>query len=115
MRCHGLLAGARVWITRSSRQRQLVHLFESGNSGGGGAMSSERSELIATISACADALHGLAIDGLDGREAAEQLLALDALAGRFTALSARLVPAVEADGWWAVSGARSIASWLSTA
>lgn len=78
-------------------------------------MSSERSELIATISACADALHGLAIDGLDGREAAEQLLALDALAGRFTALSARLVPAVEADGWWAVSGARSIASWLSTA
>jgi hypothetical protein len=77
-------------------------------------MSIERSALVATITACADSLAELSVDDLAGREAAEQLLALDALAGRLTALSARLVPVVEADGWWAVSGARSIASWLST-
>ena len=30
------------------------------------------------------------------------------LAGRLTAIAARVVPVVEADGWWALDGARSI-------
>jgi len=36
-----------------------------------------------------------------------------ALAGRLTAIAARVVPVVEADGWWAVDGARSITTWVA--
>ncbi|RHA40122.1 HNH endonuclease signature motif containing protein [Cellulomonas rhizosphaerae] len=52
---------------------------------------------------------------LDGCEAAQQFLALDQVAGRITALAARRLPVVEADGWWATDGSRTVASWVSSA
>ena len=50
---------------------------------------------------------------LDGRDAARQLLELEKLAGRITTLAARRIAVVEADGFWAVDGARTLTSWVS--
>jgi hypothetical protein len=36
-----------------------------------------------------------------------------ALAGRLSAIAARVVPVVESDGWWALDGARSITTWVA--
>ena len=41
---------------------------------------------------------------LDGREAGQQFARADRLIGRITALTARRLPVVEADGWWAAEG-----------
>ncbi|RHA43527.1 DUF222 domain-containing protein, partial [Cellulomonas rhizosphaerae] len=76
-------------------------------------MGIERSELIATIRACVDQLADLPVDDLAGRDAAEQLLELDCLAGRITGLTAQVVRVVELDGWWGLGGARSLSSWLA--
>ncbi len=48
-----------------------------------------------------------------GAEATEVVREALGLAGRLTAIAARMVPAVEADGWWALDGARSVTSWVA--
>ncbi|WP_028049110.1 HNH endonuclease signature motif containing protein [Cellulomonas sp. URHD0024] len=36
-----------------------------------------------------------------------------ALAGRLSAVAARAMPIVEADGWWSLEGARSVTTWVA--
>lgn len=52
---------------------------------------------------------------LEGRAATDALVQVLVAAGRLQAVAASLVPAVEADGWWALGGARSLTSWLAGA
>jgi len=67
------------------------------------------------LTAAVDALTEPLRTRLDGPQAAATLLRIDGLAGRLTAVAASLVPTVEADGWWAVGGARSSVAWLAGA
>ncbi|GEL93895.1 HNH endonuclease signature motif containing protein [Cellulomonas composti] len=65
-----------------------------------------------------DALAGLVPDAgtrVDGRAATDAVVALVAAAGRLIAIAASLLPVVEAEGWWALRGARSITTWLAVA
>ncbi|WP_456826850.1 hypothetical protein, partial [Cellulomonas sp. P5_E12] len=50
---------------------------------------------------------------LEGEAAAEVVREALAVAGRLSAIAARMVPVVEADGWWTLDGARSITTWLA--
>jgi len=50
---------------------------------------------------------------LEGAVAVEVVREALAVAGRLSAIAARVVPVVEADGWWSLEGARSITSWVA--
>jgi hypothetical protein len=78
-------------------------------------MAISSNDLIEAMRVAVDLLAELDPRELDGHEAAQQFLALDQVAGRVTALAARRLPVVEADGWWAAQGARTVASWVSSA
>ena len=62
------------------------------------------------LAALADPASELRVEGAD---AALVVIGSLAAAGRLSAIAARSVPVVEADGWWALRGARSITSWLA--
>ncbi|SFB20325.1 protein of unknown function, partial [Cellulomonas marina] len=49
---------------------------------------------------------------VEGQGAVEAVAAALRLAGRLEAVAAALLPVVEADGLWAVAGARSLAGWV---
>ncbi|WP_426594142.1 DUF222 domain-containing protein [Cellulomonas sp. McL0617] len=74
--------------------------------------------VLAELAASVEALAGLAdptVAGrLDGADAAGAVREALMLAGRLSAVAARLVPVVEADGWWALDGGGgSITSWVA--
>ncbi|WP_426595088.1 DUF222 domain-containing protein [Cellulomonas sp. McL0617] len=50
---------------------------------------------------------------VEGAEAASVVTGALALAGRLSAVAAGAIPVVEADGWWALEGARSVTSWVA--
>ncbi|WP_028048997.1 DUF222 domain-containing protein [Cellulomonas sp. URHD0024] len=50
---------------------------------------------------------------VEGAEVASVVTGALALAGRLSAVAARAIPVVEADGWWSLEGARSITSWVA--
>ncbi|GEL94826.1 HNH endonuclease signature motif containing protein [Cellulomonas composti] len=73
---------------------------------------------VAALQLAIDALAGLvpgASTSLDGQSATETMVALATAAGRLTAIAAALLPVVEADGWWALRGARTVTTWLAGA
>lgn len=78
-------------------------------------MTFSTGELIDAMRVAVDLLAEVDPRDIDGREAGQQFLELDSLVGRMTALAARRLPVVEADGWWAVEGSRTVASWASSA
>ncbi|ROS31785.1 HNH endonuclease signature motif containing protein [Cellulomonas sp. PhB150] len=78
-------------------------------------MAFSTDELIDAMRVAVDLLAEMDPRDLDGREAGQQFVELDRLAGRVTALAARRLPVVEADGWWAAEGARTVTSWVSSA
>lgn len=67
------------------------------------------------VATLTDAVEALAehLDALDGWTAVDALLAVEGLAGRLAAVSARLLAQVEADGLWATAGGRSVTDWLA--
>jgi hypothetical protein len=67
---------------------------------------------LAALAADVDALVAH-LDEVDGWTAVDGLLAIEALVGRLTGISARLLARVEADGLWATAGGRSITDWLA--
>src|SRR6478735_6186924 len=88
-------------------------MFDMGRHGGGSVEATD--DVIAALVAAVDLLAARGTDGgdLDGMDAAHEVLDLLAVADRLVTLAARRVPVVEADGWWAVGGARSVTAWLS--
>ncbi|MET0788871.1 MAG: DUF222 domain-containing protein [Cellulomonas sp.] len=70
-------------------------------------------ELSAMIDALAATSDPTSPDRLDGEVAAQVVREALAAAGRLEAIAARTVPVVEADGWWALDGARSITTWVA--
>ena len=82
------------------------------------AASGRVQDVLAELSASVGVLAGLADPTAAGRiEGAEAVLVVRealALAGRLSAIAARAVPVVEADGWWSLEGGgRSITSWVA--
>jgi hypothetical protein len=69
--------------------------------------------LRAAVDALAVASDPSLADRLEGAAAVEVVREALALAGRLSAIAARVVPVVEADGWWALDGARSITTWVA--
>ncbi|QVI66441.1 DUF222 domain-containing protein [Cellulomonas fengjieae] len=73
---------------------------------------------LAALTAAVDALAAVSdptVPGarLEGGVAVRVVGEALALAGRLSAIAAWVVPVVEADGWWAVDGARSITTWVA--
>lgn len=54
-----------------------------------------------------------ATTGIDGAAAVDVVSSALTTAGRLTALAAQLLPGLEADGWWSLSGARSLTTWVA--
>lgn len=82
-------------------------------------VGSSASDALAVLKAAVDALAvasdpSFAGGRLDGPAAVEVVREALTLAGRLSAIAARVVPVVEADGWWALDGARSITTWVAT-
>ena len=79
--------------------------------------SSPVADALDALAAAIDHLAALADPASDARvEGADAALVVTgslAAAGRLSAIAARSVPVVEADGWWALQGARSITSWVA--
>ncbi len=73
---------------------------------------------LAAVTAAVDALAAATgpsspVGRPEGPVAADVLRESMRLAGRLSAIAARMVPVVEADGWWALDGARSITTWVA--
>lgn len=71
--------------------------------------------LVDTLRAAVDALAAADVDALDGAAAARLVVALESQISRLGALSARVLPTVEAEVAWAADGYRSVTAWLSSA
>ncbi|MEZ0446975.1 HNH endonuclease signature motif containing protein [Cellulomonas sp. ICMP 17802] len=73
---------------------------------------------MATLTAAVDLLAVVSdptnpADRLEGEAAVHVVREALALAGRLSAIAARTIPTVEADGWWSLDGARSITTWVA--
>ena len=68
---------------------------------------------LAALDAAADVLAGVDLLTLDGPQAAVITRRTAAATSRITASSARMLPVVEADGRWAIDGARSFGNWVA--
>ncbi len=60
-----------------------------------------------------DALTGIAVSDVDGQEAAAVAAGVAGAVSRLTAAKVRLLPVIEADGLWAIGGARSFPVWVA--
>jgi hypothetical protein len=69
--------------------------------------------LTATVDALAVATDPAAPVRVEGEAAVQVVRETLALVGRLSAIVARTLPTVEADGWWALDGARSITTWVA--
>ncbi|MBO3100849.1 DUF222 domain-containing protein [Cellulomonas fengjieae] len=88
-----------------------------GQVAGGGTVAGAVAAL-AALTAAVDALAAVSdptVPGsrVEGAAAVRVVGEALALAGRLQAIAARVVPVVEADGWWALDGARSITTWVA--
>jgi hypothetical protein len=75
--------------------------------------SATLSVALAEIQRQLDMLARVDVSGLDGDDARRLALTGRALADRMRALAVRALPVVEADGRWALDGARTFSSWLA--
>jgi hypothetical protein len=69
--------------------------------------------LTATVDALAVATDPAAPVRVEGEAAVQVVRETLGLVGRLSAIVARTLPTVEADGWWALDGARSITTWVA--
>jgi hypothetical protein len=82
--------------------------------GGTGSAAAALAALTAAVDALAVAADPTSPGGrLEGAAAVDVVREALGLAGRLSAIAARVVPVVEADGWWALDGARSITTWVA--
>ena len=70
-------------------------------------------DAVAALASATEILTGLAARDLDGAQAAWIAAAIAATKSRLGATEAQLLPVIEADGLWAVGGARSFPIWVS--
>ena len=78
-----------------------------------GAVQDALLSLAAAVDRLASLTDPSAAARVEGAEAASVVIGALALAGRLSAVAARTLPVVEADGWWSLEGARSITSWVA--
>ncbi|WP_315098650.1 DUF222 domain-containing protein [uncultured Cellulomonas sp.] len=76
-----------------------------------GSVLAELTAAVDTLAALADPARPNRLQGAVAVDVVREALVL---AGRLTAVAARVVPMVEADGWWALEGARSITTWVAS-
>lgn len=70
---------------------------------------------VATIAGGLDDLHAIDTHELAGADAADVLVAVEALARRLDAIRTALLLAVDASGMWALDGSRSLSAWFRRA
>jgi len=70
-------------------------------------------DALAALASAVAAVSALEPQDVDGPQAADITAALAEATHRLAATSARMLPVVEADGLWAVNGAKSFAHWVA--
>ena len=67
---------------------------------------------VGALLSATDAVAGVDTTGLDGAQAAVIAAAAASVVSRLGVVCARMLPVVEADGLWALGGARSFPRWV---
>src|SRR4051794_6604923 len=102
----------------TGRACQVFFDESSASLGGARAAGPDAVAALAALTLAVDALADAADptttgERLDGSPAADVVRDALRAAGRLSAIAARLMPVIEADGWWALDGARSITTWVA--